>query len=444
MAAYDEAHPASGYYVLPLTWNVGGLVDEKAFTQAVEAICERYPVLLAGIRRDGDSWVQNVLPFERVPVQFHDVRGLSEGEIEGFLEASYQEFCRLPFRLAEQPPLRIRIIQLAEAFIVLGAFHQAGCDLESMAVFTAEFWLLYEAFAAGRVPELPASAVPFADYATQLAASSTEPDAGNLRFWTDRLADAPLRCPIPVDHPEGLANPGGPTAYFKIGGRATALAAHAIATEQRCSEHAVLLAALALVLTRRSGGTSLVVSSPISLRRSARLLQMFGPMTDTVWLRIDVGGPTVRDNVGPAFKSILGALSNPVPMDTVVQHVAPAAATDLSVAPNIQVQYFPPERVANPGWVSSSVKVREVLPVYLLTGPLQSPFWLDLAIAGEQSQPDTDFTLSYRTDLFEPETARQIAREIEAGILAQAQAQAQAQAPDQAQAPVQVQPTLTT
>jgi hypothetical protein len=63
------------------------------------------------------------------------------------------------------------------------------------------------------------------------------------------------------------------------------------------------------------------------------------------------------------------------------------------------------------------VKVKQVMPVYLLTGPLDTPYWLDLTIAGEKIQPDTDYSLVYRSDLFRPETARAMADEIEATIL---------------------------
>jgi hypothetical protein len=66
------------------------------------------------------------------------------------------------------------------------------------------------------------------------------------------------------------------------------------------------------------------------------------------------------------------------------------------------------------------VKVNQVMPVYLLTGPVDTPFWLDLTIAGERVQPDTDYSLVYRSDLFRPETARAMAGEIEATILGEA------------------------
>jgi non-ribosomal peptide synthetase component F len=219
-----------------------------------------------------------------------------------------------------------------------------------------------------------------------------------------------------VDFSDGLRSPVGPTAYHKIGAQAAAIQVHAIATERRCSEHAVLLAAFGLVLASRCGRSSFVLSCPVSLRRSAELFGVFGPLTDMMWFRIDVTGSTVRECVRPVFKDILTALSHPCPISAVASQVVGGSPASLAALPNMQCEYFPPERIANPRWVTSSVKVKEVMPVYLLTGQLQSPFWLDLTVAGEPIQPDTDYSLVYRTDLFHPSTVQRMAADVEACI----------------------------
>jgi Condensation domain len=413
MQAHDEANPGSGYYVLPFTWSLPGRVDWAAFTGAMRVTCERYPILTAGLRRGPGGWVQQPQPFEAVPVQLQDATGLTGEEREACLRDAYDDSCRRPFRLTAEPPMRMRVVQLAEEFLVLGAAHVAVCDIESMAVVTADLWSAYRGLAAGTGVDLPPAAVRFAEYATRRAAQS--PTDGDLQWWRDRLRGADLTCPLPVDLPEGLANPVGPTAYWKIGGPPTALAAHAIATRERCSEHAVLLAAFALVLSRRTGTTSVVVSSPYSLRRSPDLFGVVGPLTDVLWLPVPVADGGLGAQVRPAFREILGALSHPCPVDVLTRQVA--ADGGHAQGPNVQCVFYPPERVANPEWVVSSVAVKHTVPVPLLTGPLQSPFWLDLTIAGERNQPDTDFSLVYRTDLFRPGTARELAVELEQVIL---------------------------
>jgi len=416
MTAQDEAVPHSGYWVLPFTWSIAGRADWPSFTRAFEAICARYPVLLASMRRDADTWVQSVRPFAEVPMEFRDATSLAEDERDRLLQASYEEYCRKPFRLTEQPPVRVLVVQLDDEFLVFGAYHQAVCDIESMAIFIAEFPTLYESFVAGVQPELPPVTMDFAEYAARVLPASRQQEVDNLAFWREKLRDVPLECPLPVDYPDGLRNPVGPTAYFKIGGQPTALAVHAMATENRCSEYAVLLSVLALVLSRRSGQSSVVISSPVSRRRSRELFGVFGPLTDMTWLRVDVHGSSLRETLRPTFMSLLETLSRPCPIDVLSQE-APVGASGLPLGPNIQSQFFPPERIANPEWVSSSVKVKDVMPVYLLTGPHHSPFWLDLTIAGERNQPDTDFSLVYRTDLFDADTVKALAGEIETCIL---------------------------
>lgn len=414
MAAHDEAYPTSGYYVLPFTWNVPGKADWTAFTAAFGHVCVRYPVLLGSVRRAGESWIQSVLPYGDVPVELRDATGMTTQEREDFLTSCYREYCRAPFRLARRPPIRVLVVQLEEEFIVMGAAHMAVCDIESQAIFASELWKLYAAYADGAEPDLPEPPLDFSQYAARVQEASGAQRDKNLAFWRQHLAGAGMHCPLPVDLPGGLGNQEGPTAFFKIGAQPLARQVHAIATEQKCSEHSVLLAAFTLMLARRSSRSSFVLSCPVSARRSAELFGVFGPLTDMMWLRIDVTGTSVRGNVRSTFRSVLQALSHPCPIDLVAAQTA-----DPTALPNIQCEYFPPERVEIPEWVASSVKVKQVMSVYLLTGQLDSPFWLDLTIAGEHIQPCTDYSLVYRTDLFGPDTAAAMAKEIETSIMSE-------------------------
>jgi hypothetical protein len=415
MAAHDEANPASGYYVLPFTWNVAGTVNWAAFSAAFEEICARFPVLLATVRREGGSWIQEIRPFAEVPAELRDGTAIGADDREAWLQACYQEYCRSPFDLAARPAVRVLAVQLEEQFIVMGAAHMAACDIESQAIFTADLWKTYYALAEGAEPDLAPAPLGFPDYAQRVRDSSGAQQDKNLPFWQGKLRDAELLCPVPVDYQDGLRNQAGPTAYVKIGAQPLARQVHSLAAELKCSEHAVLLAAFTGMLARRSSRPSVVLSCPVSLRRSAELFGVFGPLTDMMWLRIDVKGTSVGQNARSVFKSVLDALSHPCAIDVIAAQAGgePVGA----VMPNIQCEYFPPERVAIPEWVTSSVKVKDVMPVYLLTGQLHSPFWLDLTIAGEHVQPDTDYSLVYRKDLFRPETVADMAHEIETSIL---------------------------
>lgn len=412
MQTHDEAHADSGYHVLPFTWRVSGQVDWTAFTAAFRAVCERHPVLTARLLPQDGGWHQEVQPVESIPLELVDGTRVPDPDRRAWLQGIYDESCRTPMRLTGTP-MRMRVVQLAEEFLVLGAAHVAVCDIESMAIVTADLWAAYAGLVDGTGADLPAPASTFGDFAIREAGRALREE--HLVWWTDRLRDAELVTPLAVDLPAGLSDPVGPTAYWKIGGAPTALAARAIATQERVSEHAVLLAAFALMLTRRTGRSGLVVADPVSLRRSTELFGVVGPLTDVLWIPLTVSTQSLRELVRPVFAQVLGALARPVPVERLAAELTGRA--DGRTGPNVQCVYYPPERVANPEWVASSVAVTEVMPVPLLTGPLQSPFWLDLTIAGERHQPDTDFSLVYRTDLFLPETARRMADEIEDIIL---------------------------
>ena len=417
MATLDEADPTSGHYVLPFTWTVPGQVDWPAFGRAFRAVCDRHPVLRGAVRRGADGWVQEVLPHSEVVVDLLDATGRPDpADRQQLLEDSYERYCRAPFCLGEEPPIRVRLIQLEQEFLVFGAYHQAVCDIESMALFTAELWDLYFALAGGGAAPDPAPGPDFPAYAGRVRDAADRQVADNLGYWRDQLAGVPLRCGVPVDFPAAAADLAGPTEYIKIGRQPAALAAHALATAHRCSEYAVMMSAFALVLGRRAGERSVVVAGPVSQRRTADLFRVVGPLTELAWLRVDLpadGG--LAEMLRPTLRSVLGALAHPCPIDVVARELGAGSA-----GPVLQCQYFPPERVAIPEWVEQSVRVTKVLPVPLLTGPLRSPFWFDLTIAGERVQADTDFSLTYRTDLFRPATAQAVADEIEQAVMAAA------------------------
>ncbi len=163
----------------------------------------RHEVLRTRFVAYGGEAGQVVMPPQPVAVPLIDLGQL--GAEERAMEARRlvgTEAVR-PFDLAQGPLLRAIIIRLeAAAHLVVVTVHHIAADAWSLGTLTRELGALYEAYAAGRVPALPALPVQYADYAVwQRQWALGEEMDQELAYWTRQLAGPLPILDLPTDHP---------------------------------------------------------------------------------------------------------------------------------------------------------------------------------------------------------------------------------------------------
>src|SRR5690606_24698333 len=132
------------------------------------------------------------------------LRWQQAGDIgEAALRDRVGQLLAAPFDLAREWPLRVHVLECApgDHVLVLVLHHIAG-DGWSLGVLARELSVAYAAALGGRGPELPPLPLQYADYALRQAEwQKSDEWARQLRFWTERLRDAPPLLELAPDTP---------------------------------------------------------------------------------------------------------------------------------------------------------------------------------------------------------------------------------------------------
>ena len=161
----------------------------------------------------------------------------------------------------------------------------------------------------------------------------------------------------------------------------------------------VLLAALGVVLTRRTGQTDLAIGSPLGTRDRAELEPIIGPIVNPLVLRLNLADdPTFDELVARARDAVLeGHEHQDVPFEMVVKELNPDRS--LAHSPLFQVAL-----VLHNAPDASKTRIYGGGSIY------------DLTLYAVERDGTLDLALEYRTELYDAATVERIARHVE-GVL---------------------------
>lgn len=288
---------------------VGGLrlrgpVDVERLREAVATVVGRHPVLRSTFAHEAGTLLATVHAERPVPLPVVDAAGPGDaGAI-----AAVEELASGGFDLANGPLLRAVLIRSGRLDWTLGvAVHHIAVDGWSLAILLGELGRAY----AGHPPPRPAVSPPPTDHAGWAPADG--------EFWRTTLRGAGAIA-LPVDHQltgrRGWRGSSGPLHV------ATGLAGsvRAYAERHRATPFMVVLAALAVVLTNRTGQTDLVVGTPAA-RRDAATAGEVGLFVNTLPIRIDASGrPLFADLLDRVRTACLAAYAHQdVPFEKILE-----------------------------------------------------------------------------------------------------------------------------
>ncbi|MEV7124416.1 amino acid adenylation domain-containing protein [Streptomyces sp. NPDC093260] len=287
-------------YNIPLPLRLRGRLDPDALSAALADVVERHEALRTVFPESGGEPRQVVLESaEACP-------GLERVRLDPDRLAEEQaRFERRGFDLRGDPPLRARLVRLAEEeHVLLLVVHHIACDGWSLAPLARDLGAAYTARVRRETAELPPLAVQYRDFTLWQRDLLGDPDdAGSLMsrqlaFWTDALAGSPEKLALPADRPRpARSGHRGDTVDFEIGPELTA-AIDRLAAESGASAFMVVQAALAAVLTRLGAGYDIPVGTPVAGRAHEALDDLVGFFANTLVLRADTSGD-------PGFRELL-------------------------------------------------------------------------------------------------------------------------------------------
>jgi hypothetical protein len=379
-----------------------GDVDTAALERAFVAMVERHEILRTVY------FVENREPRQRVLEEWAvglEVLDFSTREDE--LEDRLRELCRQPFDLTTDVLLRPTLFRLGhEDHVLLLRLHHIAFDAFSDIVFFDELAEMYAAFVKGAEPELPELLLQYADFAVWQRSHLAGPRLEQLvEHWREELRGAPHLLRLPLDGPrQSPQRHAGRHHPLSIGG-GLASAVIAFGREAGATPYMTLLAAFGVLLYRITGQDDVVIGSPIANRMRPELERLVGFFSNTVALRLRLGGnPSFREVVQRTRTTSVEAYAHQeLPFERVVE--------ELQVPRN--ARYNPIFQV------NFRAQAEERRPLQLL-GLESSPVSIDIGFSrfdlALELQLEGDLVsgyIEYDLDLFEESTIIALASEIE-------------------------------
>ncbi|HEX5120938.1 MAG TPA: amino acid adenylation domain-containing protein [Pseudonocardiaceae bacterium] len=401
---FERLRAGSPLYVISGAARLRGTLDLPVLRRCLDEVVRRHEALRTTFHGDAEPWARIGDPVG-VPLDVVDLTDVPEPDRTAQVSDLLGRAARRPFDLSRDLLLRAILLRVApDEYLCQFSMHHIAADGWSLGVLVREIGALYPAFAAGLPSPLPELAVQYPDFAAWQDDRSAEPaQAAAVRDVVSALAGA-VPADLPTDRPRrGSESFGGGWVPVDLPAGVVA-GIHRLAAEQRATPYMVLCAALAVVLSRFSGGQrDVVLGCAVAGRDRVELEPMIGFFVNTLALRLDLSGdPSFRAVVDRARTACLdGYAHQDVPFDRVVEQLHPERdpAARVPLVRHMLVLHT----TARPELRLSGLDIT-VLPLQTGTAKFELQFELT---------PADDGTLTgwieYATDLFDESTVQRVA-----------------------------------
>ncbi|POX60460.1 non-ribosomal peptide synthetase [Streptomyces sp. Ru62] len=382
-----------------LAFELLGPLDRDALAGALDALTRRHETLRTRlVAEDGEVRQHVDPPGAGFALTFQDLS--SSTDPAGGVLALQEAEARTPFDLAAGPLGRGRLVILgAERHVLLLTFHHSVYDGRSMDVMMRELGVLYEALAQGGADPLPPLPAQYADH---VRAQREAVLGGALReqetYWRDTLRDAPPSLDLPTDrpHPPEQSYDGG-RARFELDAETTA-ALRTLARRHGATLFVTALTGWAILLSRLSGRSDIVIGSPVANRRGPAAAGLIGFLVNSLALRIDLSGsPSAAEAVARTRAVLRAALAHQdLPFERVVELVNPPRSASRTPLFQTMVAWTPDRKdlLRLPGVTAQPLPIRH------------APAKFDLALSLTESEGRVVGHLDYATAVYDATTAR--------------------------------------
>ena len=411
----ERMDPGSTAYSMPEAYRLVGRLDAHALQSAVAELVARHESLRTRFtERDGEP-VQLISPTLEVPVAEVDLSALEPAAREEAVRRYMAADMATPFNLEQGPLLRFVLLRLgdAEAVLLLNMHHIVS-DGWSKVVISQELGQLYAAFTGGASSPLTPLPIQYADYAAWQRELLDGPELGRqLGWWRQYMAGAPDLLELPSDRPRPAEmSERGARFEFELpdalSGRLVELA-----RKEGVTLFQLLLTAFHVLLARYSRQDDIVTGSPVAGRGQPEFEPLVGFFVNTLLTRSRVAtDEPFRALLARVRADTLAALEHQdLPFERLVEVLQPPRSRAWS--PLFQVMFI----LQNNPTRSLELAGLEVTP--LMTPSATARF--DLTLSIESHDGRLGGFITYRTDLFDPDTIERMAghfRQLLAGVVA--------------------------
>ncbi|MFM7353635.1 MAG: amino acid adenylation domain-containing protein, partial [Microcystis aeruginosa] len=292
----NQLEGESGAYTIDLTMRLRGNLNIKALEKAFQAIIQRHEPLRTQFKLKDNQPIQAINPNVTFTLPVVNLQNLSHSE-QQVKNLLLEAVCE-PFDLEAGSVLRVKLWQLqTEEYVLLLAIHHIAADGWSLGVLVDELSVYYRSFCTGTKADLPDLSIQYADFAVwQRQWLTNEVLDRQLSYWKQQLTGIPLLHQLPTDRPRpAIQSFCGGTERLKLDSQLTQQLKK-LSQESGSTLFMTLLAGFAVLLSRYSQQTDVVIGSPIANRNRTEIEGLIGFFVNTLVLRFDLSqDPTFED-----------------------------------------------------------------------------------------------------------------------------------------------------
>ena len=322
----QQLEPNNTAYNFLLAARIKGELNVAALTASLNEIIRRHEVLRTSFALI-DGQPRQVISAElKINLKLIDLREEPEESRERAAERLVQEQVAEPFELARGPLLRVSLLRLAAAEqVVVLVMHHIISDGWSLGLFMRELGRCYEAFAAGREPELEELAIQYGDYAEWqrgwLTGAVLEEQLG---YWRKQLAGmATLQLPADRPRPANQSFRG----YYRSWTLPLSVTEqlNACSRQEGVTLFMTLMMAFQVLLHCLTRQTDIVVGTDVANRNRTQIENLIGFFINQLVLRLDLSGdPTLRQLLQRVHEMTLEAYAHQdLPFEMLVAELQP-------------------------------------------------------------------------------------------------------------------------
>ncbi|MFN5969836.1 MAG: non-ribosomal peptide synthase/polyketide synthase [Microcystis sp.] len=292
----NQLEGESGAYTIDLTMRLRGNLNVKALEKAFQAIIQRHEPLRTQFKLKDNKPIQAIDPNVTFTLPVVNLQNLSHSEqqVKNLLLAAASE----PFDLESGSVLRVKLWQVkTEEYVLLLAIHHIAADGWSLGVLVDELSVYYRSFCTGTKADLSDLSIQYADFAVwQRQWLTNEVLDRQLSYWKQQLTGVPLLHQLPTDRPRpAIQSFRGGTERLQLDSQLTQQLKK-LSQESGSTLFMTLLAGFAVLLSRYSQQTDVVIGSPIANRNRTEIEGLIGFFVNSLVLRFDLSqDPTFED-----------------------------------------------------------------------------------------------------------------------------------------------------
>ncbi len=387
-----QLDPQSVAYNVPRAIRIRGSLNFDVLHWSLNEIVVRHAPLRTRFALIDGSLRQIVDEEVSIDLPVVDLSDLQEDERASRAKELIEHEAALPFDLSSGPVLRARLLRFdAREHLLLVMMHHIVSDAWSAGVFFQELTTLYQ-----NAPLAPLK-LQYADYAEwQREWLQGDVLEEQLRYWRNKLKDAPAVLDIPTDRARPAPTTRGASCTISISESLTR-ELRELSSAAGATLFMTLLSAFSVLLHRYSGEDDIVIGTPSAGRNQVEVENLIGFFINTLPLRIDLAN-------NPTFATLLSRVKQTaledyehqdLPFEKLVEELKPERSNRMPFF-QVMFQYQHAPRL-----------VADVGDLTFLAEPVESATSkFDLSLGAYERDEVLKFQMEYSTDLFDEETIR--------------------------------------